>query len=163
MAVPIPRKYVAITFAVLLACLAAAALMSCTSESSTLGQYRQGRTLHFSVVSVERTSELRYATCDVLEGSTPPVCDPVGEERQWSISPSAPGLELVLVRAKVENHTAVSAIINVGREAAELRDFANATFSRCQSPRPRGKTFAEQKRRSSGSTRVTASMVRAPS
>ena len=128
MAVPIPRKYVAITFAVLLACLAAAALMSCTSESSTLGQYRQGRTLHFSVVSVERTSELRYATCDVLEGSTPPVCDPVGEERQWSISPSAPGLELVLVRAKVENHTAVSAIINVGREAAELRDFANATF-----------------------------------
>ena len=93
------------------------ALLACTQESSVLGQYRKGRTLHFSVVSLERTQELRYATVD-----------PQGVIRRWSISPSAEGMELVLVRAKVENHTAVSAVINVDRTSAELRDFANAKY-----------------------------------
>ena len=37
-------------------------------------------------------------------------------------------MELVLVRAKVENHTAVRAVINVDRTAAELRDFTNVAY-----------------------------------
>ena len=93
------------------------ALLACTGESSTLGQYRQGRTLHFSVVSIERTPELRYSTID-----------PQGVVRRWSIAASSEGMELAVVRARVENHTAVSAFINVDRNAAELRDFTNATY-----------------------------------
>jgi plastocyanin len=89
----------------------------CSSESSSFGQYFQGRTLHISVVSIERLPELRYSTIDPNEVI-----------RRWSISPSEPGGELVLMRMKVENHTAVSAFINVDRSAAELRDFSNATF-----------------------------------
>ena len=92
-------------------------LLACTSESSAFGQYFKGRTLHVSVVSLERLPELHYSTID-----------PLGVIRRWSIAPSTEGMELVMVRARVENHTAVSAIINVDRAAAELRDFANATY-----------------------------------
>lgn len=128
MVIPISRLIFAPHFVLVFAALVMVALTACTSESSALGQYRKGRTLHFSVVSLERTGELRYSTCDVLVGSSPPECDPDGIQRRWSISPSAKGMELVLVRARVENHTAVSAIISVDRDAAELRDFANANF-----------------------------------
>ncbi len=91
--------------------------IGCASDSSTFGQYFQGRTLHISVVSLERIPELRYSTIDPNEVI-----------RRWSLTPSAPDSELVLVRMKVENHTAVSAFINVDRSAAELRDFSNATY-----------------------------------
>ena len=84
---------------------------------SYLGLYRKGRTLHFSVVSLERTRELRYSTVD-----------PEGVIRRWSLSPSAEGMELVLVRAKVENHTAAGVLIDVDRTAAELRDSTNTTY-----------------------------------
>ena len=94
-----------------------AALAACTSDSATFGQYFQGRTLHVSVVSLEQVSELRYSTID-----------PNQIVRRWSMSPSTPGTELVLARLKVENHTAVSAIINVDRSAAELRDFSNVSY-----------------------------------
>ena len=94
-----------------------AALAACTSDSATFGQYFQGRTLHVSVVSLEQVSELRYSTID-----------PNQIVRRWSMSPSTPGNELVLARLKVENHTAVSAIINVDRSAAELRDFSNVSY-----------------------------------
>ena len=108
-----PGLLLAVTFLA----LALAALAGCTSEPSTFGQYFQGRTLHVSVVSMERLPELRYSTID-----------PNQVIRRWSLSPSAPGNELVLARLKVENHTAVSAIINVDRSAVELRDFANTTY-----------------------------------
>ena len=104
-------------FVLVLLFLLPAALLACTQESSTFGQYRQGRTLHFSVVSIERTPELRYSTID-----------PEGIIRRWTLEASSEGMELAVVRARVENHTAVSAIINVDRNAAELRDFANATY-----------------------------------
>ncbi len=94
-----------------------AAVSGCTSDSATFGQYFQGRTLHVSVVSLERAPEIRYSTID-----------PNQVIRRWNLTPSAPGNELVLARLKVENHTAVSAIINVDRSAAELRDFANASY-----------------------------------
>ena len=126
--IPTSKTSLHAPFLLLLLGLMVAALIGCTSESSNLGQYKKGRTLHFSVVSVERTPELRYSTCDVLVGSNPPVCDPAGMERNWSIAPSAEGMELILVRARVENHTAVSAILHVDRTGAELRDVANSVY-----------------------------------
>ena len=93
-------------------------LAGCSSDPSTLGQYHKGRTLHVSVVSLEQAAELRYSTID-----------PTGVVRRWSLSASRPGQELVLARIKVENHTAVSAIVNVDRAAAELRDFTNVTYN----------------------------------
>lgn len=113
-------------------------ILGCSSESSALGKYYKGRTLHISVVSLERVPELRYATCDAIDPEENPVdvidpeenpaCDPEGTTRNWSLSPSTPGMELVLANIKVANHTAVAAAINVDRAAAELRDFANATY-----------------------------------
>ena len=90
--------------------LAAAA---CSDTSSALGRFHQGRTLHVNVVSIDRVQELRYPS----EG-----------DRHWSLTPSLKGTELVLVRMKVQNHTAVSAIVNVDRAAAEMRDFANNSY-----------------------------------
>ena len=127
-AIPIPKTSLQAPLLLLVVGLVVAALVGCASESSNLGQYKKGRTLHFSVVSVERTPELRYSTCDLLAGSNPAVCDPDGMERDWVIAPSAEGLELVLVRARVENHTAVSAILHVDRTGAELRDVANSVY-----------------------------------
>ncbi len=128
MAGPNSRKIALTLISTFLLGLFLAAIVTCTAESANLGQWKKGRTLHFSVVSVQRTPELRYLTCDVLAGSSPPSCDPNGLERRWSISSSSPGMELVLVRAKVQNHTAVSAFINVDRTGAELRDFANGSY-----------------------------------
>ena len=128
MVIPTPKIRLIAPLILLLVALIVAGLTGCASESSNLGQYEKGRTLHFSVVSVERTPELRYSTCDVLAGSNPPVCDPAGKERNWSIAPSAEGMELVLVRARVENHTAISAILQVDRTGAELRDVANGVY-----------------------------------
>ena len=82
-----------------------------TLKSSNFGKYFQGRTLHLSVVSLERLPELRYSTID-----------PEGVTRQWALFPSDPDSELVLARLKVENHTLASVNINVHGLAAELRD-----------------------------------------
>ena len=128
MANPIPKTGLPVLFILLAVVTPLVALLACSEESSNLGQYKRGRTLVFSVVSVERTPELRYSTCDILAGSDPPICDPSGVERDWSITPSAEGMELVLVRARVENHTAVSAILNVDRTGAELRDISNGVY-----------------------------------
>ena len=127
-AFPTPQTGILLRAVLLLAVLVLAGLLACTSESGKLGQYKKGRTLHLSVVSLERTPELRYSTCDALAGSDPPVSDPAGKGRNWSITASTEGMELVLVRARVENHTAVNAIINVDRTGAELRDFGNGIY-----------------------------------
>ena len=82
-----------------------------------LGRYHQGRTLHINVMSIERVPELHYSTID-----------PEQVIRRWRLTPSANDTELVLVRMKVENHTAVSAIVNVDRAGAELRDFSNGSY-----------------------------------
>jgi plastocyanin len=93
------------------------ALAACSDTSSALGKYHQGRTLHINVMSMDRVPELRYSTID-----------PEKVVRRWRVTPAANDTELVLVRMKVENHTAVSAILNVDRAGAELRDFANGTY-----------------------------------
>ena len=101
-------------FASLLALLILAA---CSDTSSSLNRYHQGRVLHVNVVSIDRVPEIRYSTIDPLEVI-----------RDWRLIPSAKGHELVLVRAKVENHTAVKTVLNVDRSAAELRDVTNNSY-----------------------------------
>ena len=88
-----------------------------TLKSSKDGRYFLGRWLHVRVVSMERLPELRYSTID-----------PGDVVRRWSLSPSNPGNELVLVRLKVENHTVDRVSIDIDGPAAELRDLANTTF-----------------------------------
>ena len=87
---------------------------ACTDASPAFGQYFRGRTLDISLVTLERTPELLYPD---LSGS-----------RHFRIRPSADDLELVLVRVKVENHTATSAIVNVDSQSAELRDFFQGKY-----------------------------------
>ncbi len=97
--------------------LVAFLLAACSDTSSNINRYYQGRVLHVNVVSVERVPELRYSTIDPLEVI-----------REWRLTPSSDSLELVLVRAKVENHTAINAVVNVDRSSAELRDFTNNSY-----------------------------------
>ncbi len=86
-------------------------------QSDTFGQYFQGETLHVSVVDLEHVPELRYSTIDADQ-----------MVRRWSLLPSTPGNELVLVRLKVENHTAESATIKIDGDAAELRDLDRVSY-----------------------------------
>lgn len=97
--------------------LAVVALAACSGASSNFGKYYQGRTLHVSVTALDRVPELRYATID-----------PSKVVRHWRLTPLAEDQELVLVRLKVENHSAVSAVVNIDEQAAELRDFIRGSF-----------------------------------
>ena len=92
---------------------------ACTEVSPAFGQYYQGRTLVVSVVSIDRVSELRYSSG--LPGQ---------QARHLRVTPSEDSLELVAVHLKVENHSATSAIFNVDRTGAELRDFLSKKYSR---------------------------------
>ena len=93
------------------------ALAACSDSYSNLNKFYQGRTLHINVVKIERVPEVRYATID-----------PEQVIRHWRIVPSALGMELVLVRMKVENHTAINAVVDVDQQAAELRDFIQGSY-----------------------------------
>ena len=93
------------------------ALAACAEVSPAYGQYFQGRTLVVSVVNIERVAELRYA-----------VADQQGGLDYMRVAPSAADLELVVVHLKVQNHTATSAIINVNKQGAELRDFNSEKY-----------------------------------
>ncbi len=97
--------------------LALLALAACSGGSSNLNKYVPGRTLHLNVVSIERAPELRYRTIDPNEVI-----------RTWRAVSSGNGQELVLVRMKVENHTAISAVLHVDQQAVELRDFVRGTY-----------------------------------
>lgn len=92
-------------------------LGACSDVSPVFGQYHRGRVLDINVVTIERVDQLLYATLDTAQ-----------VEHHWRIRPSAEDLELVLVRLKVENHTATSAIVNVDERAAELRDFFQGKY-----------------------------------
>ena len=74
--------------------LAVVAFAACADKLTGFNNYFSGRTLTINVVEIDRAPEIRYATID-----------PEEVIRHWRLLPSAPGLELVLVRMKVENHT----------------------------------------------------------
>ena len=86
-----------------------------TFDSSKPGRYYRGPILHVSIVSLERTPELRYSTVE-----------PSDAIHHWALFPSHPGNELVLARLKVENHTVPSVNFTVDRFAAELRSLDNS-------------------------------------
>lgn len=100
-----------------LASLAILALSGCSDASPAFGQFFSGRTLVISVVGIDRMSELRYTA--VIEDDVPTYV---------RVVPSQEGFELVVVHLKVQNHTATSAILNVDRQAAELRDILSNKY-----------------------------------
>ena len=97
--------------------LAILALSGCSDASPAFGQFYSGRTLVISVVGIDRVSELRYTA--VIEDDVPTYV---------RVVPSQEGLELVVVHLKVQNHTATSALLNVDRQAAELRDILSNKY-----------------------------------
>ena len=92
-------------------------LMACTETSANFGKYYRGKTLDVNIVKLERLPELLYLTID---------SDQV--PHYFRIVPSEDQLELVILRVKVENHTATSAIVNIDSQAAELRDFFQGKY-----------------------------------
>lgn len=96
----------------LLLVLSPLVLAACSSTSSTLGQIHAGRILMLTVLEIDRAEELQYSTID-----------PSDVIRQWRMQPSKAGLELLLMRMKVENHIAVNAVFVADQQAAILRDF----------------------------------------
>ncbi len=126
-----------------LAACAQASSKACVNASPKWNQYHRGRTLDLAVVTIECSPELRYSTIQQAP-QTPPAGSPcasqvsaassdapvveVGKVQHWRLTPSDPALQLVLVRVKLENHTATSVIVNVDGDAAELRDFASTVY-----------------------------------
>ena len=92
-------------------------IVACSSTSSSLGQYHKGRILLLNVLEMDRTDELRYSTID-----------PLNVIRKWRIKPSAEGLELLLIRFKVENHIAVKAVFVADQQAVILRGFVQDDY-----------------------------------
>lgn len=123
--------------------LVLAGVVACTEVSPNLNRYHRGRTLDLAVVTIDRLPELRYSTIQqpapTLPADAPcasqvpaPSADQppleVGKVQHWRLTPSDQKLELVLVRLKLENHTATSVIVDVDEDAAELRDFASTIY-----------------------------------
>ena len=106
----------------LLAIFLAIVALACSSQSPNIGKYYKGRILHVSVADLERTNELRWTT------STRAPRQGVSDEDFYRLVPESSDNELVLLRVKVENHTATRAIVNIDREAAQLRDFLQGRY-----------------------------------
>ena len=86
--------------------------VACSSVSSSLGQYHEGRILLLNVLEMNTTDELRYSTVD-----------PDEVIRKWRIKPVEEKNELLLMRIKVENHVAVNAVFVADEQAAIIGDF----------------------------------------
>ncbi len=99
--------------AILIILLAAA----CSGASSNFPVGGAGSVLTVVIVDLERLPELRYSN--------------VSQERvlnHFRLSPTQEGTELVLLRVRVANHTAVSAILSVDEQAAQLGDFFQGVY-----------------------------------
>ena len=108
--------------AFLLLTLAVIAGSACSSQSPNIGKYYKGRILHINVAALERTDELRWTT------STRHPSPGAADDPLYKLEPESPDNELILVRVKVENHSATSAIVNVDHESAQLRDFLQGRY-----------------------------------
>ena len=97
--------------------LAVIALAGCEDVSPAIGKYYTGRILHLNVFAMERVPELLYSREDNEQNTT-----------YYQLAPSEPELELVMLRIKVENHKATSAIVSIDERAAELRDFFQGKY-----------------------------------
>ena len=104
-----------------MAVLAILLLAACSDTSTSFGRFYPGRTLVISVVEIKEAPEVRYATID-----------PEKVIRHYRLIPLKEDLELVLIRLKVQNHTATSAKFNVNQQGAELRDFDQGSYQPVQ-------------------------------
>ena len=95
--------------------------MACADQSPNIGKYYKGRILHISVADLERTDELRWTTAPRNARSP-------DASAFYRMTPESDDHELVLVRVKVENHTATNAIVSIDRDAAQLRDFLQGRY-----------------------------------
>ena len=107
----------------LLALVLVLAGLACSSQSPNIGKYYKGRILHVSVADLQRTDELRWTT------STRFPAQSTVDDSLYKLSPQSDENELVLLRVRVENHTATSAIVNVDRDSAQLRDFFQGKYA----------------------------------
>lgn len=107
----------------LLALVLMLAGLACSSQSPNIGKYYKGRILHVSVADLQRTDELRWTT------STRFPAQGTVDDSLYKLSPQSDQNELVLLRVRVENHTATSAIVNVDRDSAQLRDFFQGKYA----------------------------------
>ena len=107
---------------VALLALALGLFASCSSQSPNIGRYYKGRILHVSVAAMDRADELRWTT------STRVPRQGAVDEEFFRLTPESPENELILLRVRVENHTATSAIVNIDHDAAQLRDFLQGRY-----------------------------------
>ena len=91
---------------------------ACSDASSNLPIGRAGSTLTITVVDLERLPELRYS--NVFQGRV---------INHFRLTPTLEESELVLLRMQVANHTAVTAIVTVDEQAAQLRDFFQGAYA----------------------------------
>ena len=118
----IKRSPSALLTIALLAIFLAIVALACSSQSPNIGKFYKGRILHVSVADLERTGELRWTT------SSRAPRQGVTDEDFYRLVPESSDNELVLLRVKVENHTATRAIVNIDGEAAQLRDFLQGRY-----------------------------------
>ena len=87
-------------------------IAACSSASSSLGQYHEGRILLLNVLEMDRTDELRYSTID-----------PEDVIRKWRVQPSEEGQELLLMRFRVENYVALNTVLVADQQSVVLEGF----------------------------------------
>ena len=88
---------------------------ACSDTSSNLPIARVGSVLNITVVDLERLPELRYS--NLFQGRV---------VNHFRLTPTQEELELL--RVQVGNHTAVTAIVTVDEQAAQLGDFSNGVY-----------------------------------
>ena len=116
-------------------------IAACSDVSSALGQRYRGKPLDVVIMGMERANQVAFPVTYRTGGvKTPSRCDPADpndsaldqplteETKHWEITPSSSELELVLLKLKVENHTATNAVVNIDERAAELRDFVQGKY-----------------------------------
>jgi hypothetical protein len=108
-----------LTSTIALLLLVVLGLAACSDASLNVGEDRffQGRILGVNVVAIDRMPELRYSVAGETEAPT-----------HLQIVPSEDSMELVVIRLKVENHTATSTIFTVDKEGIQLRDFFSQRY-----------------------------------
>jgi hypothetical protein len=90
---------------------------ACSDTSSNFPIARAGNILDITVLDLERLPELRYS--NVFQGRV---------VNHFRVTSTQEGSELVLLRVRVGNHTAVTAIVTVDEQAAQLGDFFEGVF-----------------------------------
>ena len=90
---------------------------ACSEAASSFGRPYTGRSLTLRVLDIKRLPVLQY-TNHYAGGR-------VGHHR---VVPTQEGMELVLLRLQIANPNATNHLLNIDREAAELRDFGQGTY-----------------------------------